>query len=181
MTLVTGGKENAFEELYLRYAKRMLSFFYRKLNQDEQKSQDFLQDLFLKIAEKPHFFDTEKKFIVWIYTVAYNMCKNEYRRNSIRGRQANADDFIDVPDASAINIPEKLDQDLFINSLNREVEKLDEKHQTTFILRYNDNLTIREISQILACSEGTVKSRLFYALKKLAAKLPFFDPHGETK
>lgn len=180
MALVTGGREKAFDELYRRYGKRMLAFFYQKLNQDEQKAQDFLQDLFFKIAEKPYFFDTGKSFVIWIYTLAYNMCKNEYRRTARRGHSLNADDLLDVADASTANVSEKLDRDFFIDSLNREIEKLDEKHQTAFLLRYHDNLSIREISQVLECAEGTVKSRLFYTLQKLSAALTVFDPHERT-
>ena len=76
MLYVLQGKEKAFTELYTRYAKPMLYFFYQRLYQDEPKAQDFLQDLFLKIIEKPQLFDRDKKFKTWLYTVATNMCKN---------------------------------------------------------------------------------------------------------
>jgi len=184
MALVAGGREKAFDELYGRYAPRMLAFFYRKLDRDEQKAQDFLQDLFLKIAEKPRYFDTSKTFGVWIYTVAYNLCKNEYRRKAVRGGgTASADlrGLTNLPDLSTAKITEKLDRDLFFDNLHKALAGLDEKHQTAFILRYNDNLSIREISLVLECAEGTVKSRLFYALKKLSLELTVFDPHRQEK
>ena len=52
MLFISNGKEKAFNELYKRYSKKMLFFFYSKLNKDEEKSNDFLQDLFIKIIEK---------------------------------------------------------------------------------------------------------------------------------
>jgi RNA polymerase sigma-70 factor (ECF subfamily) len=184
MALVAGGREKAFDELYGRYAARMLAFFYRKLDRDAQKAQDFLQDLFLKIAEKPGYFDISKSFVVWIYTVAYNMCKNEYRKMAVRGggtARTDVSELANLPDLSAAKVSEKLDRDFFADSLHKALEGLDEKHQTAFILRYNDNLSIRQISLVLECAEGTVKSRLFYALKKLSSELTVFDPHREEK
>ena len=53
MLYMTKGKEKAFDELYKRYSKKIVFFFYQRLYQDNEKAQDFLQDLFLKIIEKP--------------------------------------------------------------------------------------------------------------------------------
>ena len=66
---------------------------------------------------------------------------------------------------------------MFEKGLSAELDKLDDGHRTAFLLRYQQNLSIREIGQILGCSEGTVKSRLFYTTQKLAAKLKAFNPY----
>ena len=84
MKLIQGGDASAFNELYDRYSKRLLHYFYRMLGQKEDKAQDFLQDLFLKVIDKTDFFDTDKNFSTWIFTVAYNLCKNEYRKMAVR-------------------------------------------------------------------------------------------------
>jgi RNA polymerase sigma-70 factor (ECF subfamily) len=84
MSLVKTGREMAFEELYQRYSKRMLFYFHRNFYGDGEKAQDFLQDLFLKIIEKSNYFDVNKKFSTWIYTLASNLCKNEFRKNAVR-------------------------------------------------------------------------------------------------
>ena len=121
------GEERAFKELYGRYSKKMLFFFYQRLNNDNERAQDLLQDLFLKIIEKPESFDKSRKFSVWIYVVASNMCK----------------------------------------------------HSLTFVLKHQQGLTIKEISDIMDCSEGTVKSRLFYSIKKLSNKLQMYNFQNE--
>jgi RNA polymerase sigma-70 factor (ECF subfamily) len=52
---------------------------------------------------------------------------------------------------------------------------MDEKHKMVFLLRYQQDIPIREIAEILGCPEGTVKSRLFNAIKILSKKLTVFD------
>jgi RNA polymerase sigma-70 factor (ECF subfamily) len=84
MQNIRQGNTGAFDELYRRYNRRLLLYFYRMLGGDSEKAQDFLQDLFLKIFEKNNLFRNEARFSSWIFTVAHNMCKNEYRWLSVR-------------------------------------------------------------------------------------------------
>src|SRR5262245_31137130 len=88
MRLVQQGASDAFAEIYWRYSTPMVRYFYRMLWKDQHKAQDFLHDLFLKIVERPEHFDVNKKFSTWLYSVAHNMCKNEYRKQQFRKTQA---------------------------------------------------------------------------------------------
>ncbi len=169
---------SAFEELYERYSKRLLSYFFRELGGDEEKAQDFLQEVFLKIVEKPELFSTEKSFSAWIFVVAYNMCKNEYRRLGVRKIVDSNPDMEKLPQASENDyqqVERSLDQKKFYDALIEELEKLEEEQRSTFLLRYQQDLSIKEIGEILGCSEGTIKSRLYYTTKKLAARLKAFN------
>ena len=180
MKLIQRGDASAFDELYHRYSRRLLLYFFRELGCDEQKAQDFLQDAFLKILEKPDLFDPERKFSTWIFTVAYNMCKNEYRRLQAREIVENDVDIDDMSqDCQSEYHPseQNVDRKRFEKALLAELEKFDDGHRTAFLLRYQQNLSIREIGEILGCSEGTIKSRLFYTTQKLAAKLKAFNPY----
>lgn len=155
------GKEKAFDELYKRYAKKMLFFFYQRLYQDEPLANDFLQDLFLKVFENAQQFDLTKKFSTWIYTLASNMCKNEYRR--IDYHQL----FVDEEKNNNLNLlnEEECNLELYREILFTVLNEIDEQKRLIYSLKYFDNLTIKEISEIMDCSEGTVKSRLFYTSK----------------
>ena len=93
MESVEVGEETAFDELYNRYSKRLLVYFYRMLGGNEEKAQDFLQDIFVKIIEKPHLFGSKNRFSSWVFTVANNMCKNEYRRLKVRNQVVNEKDL----------------------------------------------------------------------------------------
>lgn len=172
------GQSKAFDELYKRYQERMYRYFYRMLGQDTSKAQDFAQDLFIKLIEKPHLFDANRKFSTWVYKIASNMCKNEYRRQNISF--FNIEDYEQLP-SEAIAIPLQLDQKIFSNHLKEAIELLKPAHKLCFILRYQEDLSIKEISQIVECPEGTVKSRLHHALKNLAQHLAIFNPKNEQK
>ena len=69
-----------------------------------------------------------------------------------------------------------VDRELFRGRLDEELDKLDPDHKATFVMRFHEDMAIKEIAAAFACSEGTVKSRLFYTLKKLAERLKEFDP-----
>ena len=172
---------SAFNELYDRYSQRLLLYFYRTLGGDQDKAQDFLQDIFLKVIDKPELFDTERRFSSWIFTVAHNLCKNEYRRLETRKAVENNPDISPVSQSlqSANPYPEyDVDQNDFKNALFQELDKFDENHRSAFLLRYQQNLCIEEISEILGCPEGTVKSRLYYTAKRLATRLRAFKPYS---
>jgi len=180
MQYIQRGEISAFNELYDRYSKRLLFYFYRELGGDEDKAQDFLQEIFLKIVEKHALFDTERKFSTWIFTLAYNMCKNEYRRLEVREIVENNVDMEAIShdgESEYLQAERHTDQKMFERALSVELEKFDDGHRSAFLLRYQQNLTIKEIGEILGCSEGTVKSRLFYTTRKLASRLRAFNPY----
>ncbi len=157
----------AFELLYDRYSSRMFRYFYRMLWQREELANDFTQDLFLKIIEKPHLFDPKKCFSTWIYSVAANMCKNAYRSHKP----------IENIDYQIISYEEdfdlQLDNALQEAQLQAAINLLDAEHRQCVVLRFFEALSIKEIAAILELPEGTVKSRIHYALKALKPKLSF--------
>jgi len=170
--LLVNGDVSAFNQLYTRYNQRLLYYFYRMLGNSNEKAQDFLQDIFLKLMNKSASFDPSRKFTTWIFSIAHNMCKNEYRRMDTRkvlvlesisdGAWEEADPVFDESDID----PEEFSRQLF-----EELQSFDEIHKTAFLLRYREELSLKEIGQILDISEGTVKSRLFYTRKRLSERL----------
>ncbi len=175
MRLLVEGQEAAFEELYQRYSRRLLYYFYRMLGQDEDTAQDFLQDLFIKIVEKPQLFNPSQQFSTWVFAVAHNLCKNEYRKQAVRKVLVPG---LDVDQLAEESIPAEVlfDNQLFQQWLQAGLDVLDDDQRTTFLLFHQEHFSIREISEVLGCSEGTVKSRLFYVKRKLANQLKVFTP-----
>lgn len=167
MQLIKRGKEAAFNELYRRYSVRMCRFFYNMLYQDEEKANDFTQELFLKIINRPDLFKPKHKFSSWFYAVATNMCKNEYRRNSRQPDIQPIYDNVNIGNNDFLKIEQQQTQEL----LQQAIANLPEPHKTCFVLRYQQELTIKQISEITNTPEGTVKARLHYATQKLAKRL----------
>jgi RNA polymerase sigma-70 factor (ECF subfamily) len=162
------GCEDMFEKLYSRYKQRILYYFYRMLNNNESLAQDFSQELFFKILNKSELFNPDKKFSTWLSSIAHNMCKNEYRGREVRKIIVNSDQldqFIDEDKESGNEKQKSIE--LIYNELN----KLDESHRTAFLLKYREGFDLKEISDILNLPIGTVKSRLFYARKKIASNI----------
>jgi len=167
----------AFEEIYDRYSLRILNYFYRMLAGNEDKAQDFLQDLFVKLLDKAHLFDINEKFSTWVYTIAHNMCRNEYRHQSVRIKAIqNGSLTHNEYENNGASPDQNIDIQLLKNVMKSEVDKLGENHRTTFVLRYQENLSIKEISKVLGCSEGTTKSRLHYTTRELTFKLKDYNP-----
>ncbi len=174
MVLVAQKDQKAFEVLYDRYGKPMFNYFHRMLWKDREKSRDFTQELFTKLINKPHLYDPARPFKTWLYSIANNMCKNEYAKHDVR-RVAHAELKRDDHFTSGMDAQKSMDRSQFMGKLTEVLSGLDEVKRTTFELRFHQEMSIIEISEAMQCSEGTVKSRLFYTLKELNAKLKVFE------
>lgn len=175
MDEVVKGNSRAFTEVYERYSKPMLNYFYKMLWQDKLKAEDFMQELFTKIIHKPHLFNSKLKFKTWIFSIANNMCKNEYRKQEVR-KGSNNDLHDNIASDNNSDQAKKVDQSIFNDRLKEELNLLSSSHREVFILRFKQGLSLKEIAEVLDVSEGTVKSRVFYTLKKLSANLKEFNP-----
>ena len=166
----------ALIELHSRYSRKLLGYFIKMLNKDEDLAQDFVQDLFLKLMEKKHLYDPEKKFYTWVFTIARNMCKTAYRNPFL---QRISEDEFELNHKASLgdNLAEKAYFNLL---LQKSLNNLEEHHKTTFVLRYMENFSLQEIAEITEASLGTVKSRLFYATQKMAKELKEYNPKYET-
>ena len=180
MALLIRGEIQVFDELYTRYSNRLLFYFFRMLGNNEELAQDFLQNLFLKIIENPGLYHKNRKFSSWIFTIAYNMCKNEYRNTATRKKLIDEVQYT-YENSGSVDTEQNLNHEEFKNALYNELDQFDESQKSVFLLRFREQLSIKEISDILGCSEGTVKSRLFYTTKKLAKTLKHYHPnHSEV-
>lgn len=165
MQAIARRDERAFAVLYDRYGPRMYRYFLRMLWRDAAKAEDFTQELFLKIIEKPHLYNPDRRFRTWIYTVASNLCKNEYRRPQL------PDTYFEQEDIWTEELPEMIDNQLFEQHLRSAIDQLSATHHQCFVLRYQEELSVAEIAEIVGCPEGTVKSRLHHALRQVAGQM----------
>jgi RNA polymerase sigma factor (sigma-70 family) len=167
----------AFDELYARYAGRTVNYFHRMLWQEEETAQDFTQEIFLKIVQKPHLYQEGRPFKTWFFSIANNMCKNEYRRREVR-KPTSHDMPLQAMGETGNETIAAVDNIKFNEQLKLALDELDEKKRAVFLLRFEQDLSIKEISEAMECSEGTVKSRLFYTLKMLNGKLKAYEGIG---
>lgn len=175
MGMLSKGNQKAFDEIYLRYSDVLFGYFMKMLARDNEKCEDMVHDLFAKLIRKPDYFDINRSFRTWVFSVACNMCKNEYKRMSVRKHVSNEFEptkSIQSDSDTLKRVHESTFSDSFYDALNA----LDEKHKSVFALRHFEGLSMKEIAESLQINEGTVKSRLFYATKTLANDLKVFNP-----
>lgn len=164
--------DRAFGELYHRYARRVMGFFFRQMNGDEALAADLTQDAFMRVWTARDKF-TGSNFRTWMLTIAYNLVKNHYRHDEYE-KQYEVFTKQTQEKVTDTNIIDQLDNEAFDNALRQELEKLPPESRLLFSFRFEEELTIPEIATLMTLPEGTVKSRLFVLTQTLKQK---FNQH----
>ncbi len=167
------GDEDAFRIIVERYEPSIKGFLHKRLK-DEERVQDLTQDTFLRVHRARDRYDASRKFSTWIYTIASNLLKNEYRNRSRRRETTFTDLRRDGAPQSAASRPvefeadrpdpERLAYQVELREAIREaIGRMDEHHRVPFVMREVEDRTYEEISDAIGVPVGTVKSRLFRA------------------
>jgi RNA polymerase sigma-70 factor (ECF subfamily) len=175
MKALSKGDQRAFDELYKRFYAQLLGYFKNMLWGDREKAEDMVHDIFAKIIKNPDYFDSNRSFRTWLFSVASNMCKNEYKKQAVRkNTTTGVEDYRSI--SSSTNVLAEVQDNQFQQAFEENLAKMDEKHREVFALRHLEGLSMKEIAEVMEINEGTVKSRLFYATKFLAEKLKVYNP-----
>ncbi len=158
---IKSGERESFEKLYARYFKP-LSKYLGWLANDLDLAKDIAQTIMLRFYENPAAFDPSRNFKVWLFSAAKNQWKNELRHEEVKSRYKSLV-VVENDEADTQNEEHTMRRQMIEKALNA----LSESHREVFVLKYSNNLSVKEISAICACREGTVKSRLFYAMKQI--------------
>ncbi|MDG2450923.1 MAG: RNA polymerase sigma factor [Saprospiraceae bacterium] len=159
--LFLSGKESkGYKEIYKRYFSS-LAKHASWTTSDIEKGKDLAQKVLVKLYEKPELFDSNKSLKIWLFTILKNQIKNEWRNEGNRKR------ILDQLPKFDFNTPDNTQEKEQTQMVSEAVSSLSENHKEAFLLKYSNNLTIKEISTYLSITEGTVKSRIFYAIKAI--------------
>lgn len=169
---IAQGDKDCLAECYQRHSQALYSYFLRMLNGRQELAEDFTHELFIKLIEHAVNFDTAKNARAWMFTIAANMCRNEWRNSS---KRKNIIKKLE-PGPEVYEVAQsKADLDLLKNKMDDALNTLEEEDKEILLLRYQQELSIKEIAQITGLPEGTVKSRIFYLLKKMSLQLKAFS------
>lgn len=172
------GKQHSFDSLVLRHQDMVFNICYRMLG-DYDEADDCAQDIFLKVYRSLSGFRFESKFSTWLYRIAVNTCKNRLasvsrRRNRRMVRLAGDPDCdtpgLDIRDsgASPSKVFEKKERERLIQGA---IQSLPDTQRMVVVLRDVEGLSYDEISKLSGMNQGTVKSKLARARRKLREKL----------
>ncbi|MBU2019450.1 MAG: RNA polymerase sigma factor [Bacteroidetes bacterium] len=173
---ISKGNHAAFTELYERYSKVLYQFFFVRMWKDSEKAEDFVQDLMTKLIQNPKSFDLSRSFKTWIFSIANNMVKNEYKKQAVRSGMHSFDADAMAYSISADSEEKKVEDALFKEAFDKQLNVLDIKHREVFELRHVLGFSNKEIAELMEINEGTVKSRVFYAIKELSQLLNEYKP-----
>jgi RNA polymerase sigma-70 factor (ECF subfamily) len=174
------GDVAAFDQLVVKYTPRLYGLIYN-MTSNHEDTNDLLQDVFSKAYKSIRGFRGKSSFYTWIHSIAVNMTLNFLKK---RGRRFNLS--LDDVDASIQNDKEFLEltqssspvreadlSELQVR-LNEAMQKLSDEHRAVVTMFHIQGMPHAEISKILRVSEGTVRSRLFYANRQLQNYLEEF-------
>lgn len=174
---VQEGDVDAFDALITKYRERVYSIIYN-LTSNREDASDLAQDTFIKAFQSINRFQGKSSFFTWLYRIALNTTLTHLRKNKLRrffsfekmSEEDHSAGFIDELITESDSDKSALMNELQ-EKLNDAFQKLSVKHRTVITLFEIDGLSHNEISDIVGCSVGTVRSRLHYAKQFLQAEL----------
>jgi len=153
-------EEGAFGELVARYERRILYYIHRMLGNDADRA-DAMQEVWIRVFLKITTLHTPEAFRVWLYKIAHDVTVSQLRKRNRHEATALNDELADdIRDSSDWNEFELLEHAELVHAALGQLSLL---HREVLTLRFLEGLDLSEISEVVGCGIGTVKSRLHYA------------------
>ncbi|WP_081415573.1 RNA polymerase sigma factor [Aquimarina latercula] len=165
-----------FSILYDRYSKKVYNKCY-SFTKNEDEAKDLTQDVFFKLFVKLSTFKGNSKFSTWLYAFTYNFCINYLNRDSGK-RMNNLSDTMDNHDYHLSNIEDIDDEELFelkASKLEKALDTIDPEDKTMLLLKYQDDVSVKDLQVLLKVGESAVKMRL------KRAKTKVIEAHNKLK
>ncbi len=160
--IVKDGTTDYFGVIYDRYSNKV----YRKclsFVKEETIAQDMVQDIFLKVFFQLSKFKGNSRFSTWLYAITYNFCVEHYRKHSKYSK-------VEISEQHDQPSDDQEEQELLslrIDQLKMALEQVDPSDKMILLMKYQDDISIKEIRNQLGISESAVKMRLSRARQRL--------------
>ena len=183
LLLRTGrGDMEAFEELVARHQSGLINYFFR-LHWDRHRAEDQAQEVFVKLFTHARDYRPTAKFTTYMYRIAHNCWVDDLRRSKHERNQVS----LDVQDADGASLRElvfamgddprdEARKEEVVEAVIKAVDLLPDEHKAVFVLSEIEGMSYLQISRILEIPEGTVKSRMHAAVRKLRERLAAVAP-----
>ena len=165
MLKVSEGQTDLLGLLYERYKKVLFGFFYH-MTHDAAQSEDMVQNTFIRLLRYRDGYKGEGEFKAWLFRIARNVNYDAYRKNGSNQNDSleKWSEYISDP---VMNHEEDTSHKDELYMLNVAMGRLEPDKKEVLVLSKIDGMKYKEIGDILDCSEGTVKSKVFRALQAL--------------
>ncbi len=162
---VRQGDRAAFSLLVRKYQKAVLRMALR-IVRDLETAEDVVQETFLKAYQKLHLFEGRAAFKSWLFQISINTAKNK-----LRGRRHEALDISKVNIAVLPEAESELEGVDLKEALNQVIDELPERQKMALVLRVYEDLSFKEVAQIMECPYDTAKANYRHALIKLKSRI----------
>ena len=152
-------REEGYRHLVVRYQQRLYSIVRRKVV-CHQDADDVLQNVFLKIFRHIDSFERRSELFTWMYRIAGNEVINHHKQHSRMKTE-------EIDTQYGKHADSYLNTDKLESSLESAVSDLPERQQMVFRMRYFDELSYKQIGELLHVTEGALKASFHHAVKKI--------------
>jgi RNA polymerase sigma-70 factor (ECF subfamily) len=158
------GERVAFEELFEIYQPR-LKYYVRRLESGGANVDDICQDIWLRVFRKIHKLKDAQSFGVWLYRIARNKVYDGFRRKDRLVRLPEEDEYpVSGNDEPVFDAEDA-------GNLHRALNELKPYHREVLTLCFIEQMSYQSIADVVGCSIGTVRSRMFYAKQSLRKEM----------
>lgn len=160
---------DSFAPLYDYYFPKIYNYIYHRV-QNQQLAEDLVAETFYKaLANIKKFKWQDRSFACWLYTIARNQIIDQFRRQEPVLLDDESKNDLTAPLAN--NPEEKVLLEATKEELLKAIKTLSADQQDVLLLRFQEDLKIKEIARVLNKNEGAIKALLFRGLKNLRKKL----------
>lgn len=173
---VLKGDQNAFGEIVELYKDKVFQICFRMLG-NRHEAEDMAQEAFVRAYVNIHSFNISMKFSTWLYRIATNLCIDRIRKKKpdyyLDAEVAGTEglDMYSQVAADTVLPEDELESLELQETIEAEIEKLPEKYRSPIVLKYIEELSLKEISEILDLPVGTVKTRIHRGREALRNQL----------
>ncbi|MFB1082465.1 RNA polymerase sigma factor SigW [Jeotgalibacillus sp. JSM ZJ347] len=173
---VRKGDQDAFGEIVELFKDRVYHVCFRMLG-NRHEAEDIAQEAFIRAYTNIHTFDIDRKFSTWLFRIATNLCIDRIRKKK-------PDYYLDaeVSGTDGLTMYSKVETDGPLpeeevesmelqESIQKEISRLPDKYRSVIVLKYIEELSLKEISEILELPIGTVKTRIHRGREALRKQL----------
>ena len=173
---VLKGDQNAYTDIVNLYQHKLYQICYRMLG-NKQEAEDIAQEAFVRAYINLHSYDQKRKFSTWLYRIATNLCIDRIRKKKpdyyldaeVAGTEG-LDMYSQI--ASSEQLPEETVEQMELQDrIQYEISRLPDKYRSVIVLKYMEELSLQEISEILDMPLGTVKTRIHRGREQLRKQL----------
>ena len=177
MARLDSGHDGALNELMDRHAGKLFNYIIRCLQNDEDAA-DLVQEAFVRVYQNRARFDSNQRFLTWLYAIATNLVKDRYRWRSRHPQLSLDAESTETGNTFRDSLPEdgplpneRLQAHERAEAVRRAVAALPEELRQPLILAEYEDRSHAEIGKILRCSAKAVETRIYRARQQLRASL----------